>query len=170
MKKRNICGIFATVFAIATVISLASCSQDDEYYYDSEMFTRADGMMTRDEGGPEIGGGNYQNPYEPCIIGNLNIPFFLKRNLRNNDGEMVIDSVVINTTVSFYVQLDTTGYFRSNWSCVGIDWANTHSCEPDAALTGISCLSKGKVKLYFQYYYDMYSASTDTVITINVRD
>ena len=62
MKKRNICGIFATVFAITTVISLASCSQDDEYYYDSEMFTRADGMMTRDEGGPEIGGGNYQNP------------------------------------------------------------------------------------------------------------
>ena len=53
MKKRNICGIFATVFAIATVISLASCSQDDEYYYDSEMFTRSEEMMTR---GGEQGG------------------------------------------------------------------------------------------------------------------
>ena len=53
MKKRNICGIFATVFAIATVITLASCSQDDEYYYDSEMFTRSEEMMTRggDQGG-----------------------------------------------------------------------------------------------------------------------
>ena len=50
MKKRNICGIFATVFAIATVISLASCSQDDEYYYDSEMFTRAEGMVLDGEG------------------------------------------------------------------------------------------------------------------------
>ena len=30
MKTKNFCGIFATVFAIATVITLASCSQDDE--------------------------------------------------------------------------------------------------------------------------------------------
>ena len=49
MKTKKFCGIFTAAFAIATVITLASCNQDDEYYYDSEMFTRADGMMTRDE-------------------------------------------------------------------------------------------------------------------------
>ena len=53
MKTKNFCGIFATVFAIATVITLTSCSQDDEYYYDSEMFTRSEEMMTR---GGEQGG------------------------------------------------------------------------------------------------------------------
>lgn len=46
MKKTNFCGIFATVFVVATVITLASCSQDDEYYEDG-LFTRADEMMTR---------------------------------------------------------------------------------------------------------------------------
>ena len=46
MKRRNLSGIFATVFAVATVITLASCSQDDEYYEDG-LFTRADEMMTR---------------------------------------------------------------------------------------------------------------------------
>ena len=46
MKKTNFCAIFATMFAVATVIMLASCSQDDEYYEDG-LFTRADEMMTR---------------------------------------------------------------------------------------------------------------------------
>ena len=41
MKKPNFCGIFATVFVAATVIMLASCSQDDEYYEDG-LFTRAE--------------------------------------------------------------------------------------------------------------------------------
>ena len=40
MKKTNFCGIFATVFVVATVIMLASCSQDDEFYEDG-LFTRA---------------------------------------------------------------------------------------------------------------------------------
>ena len=46
MKKTNFCAIFATMFVAATVIMLASCSQDDEYYEDG-LFTRADEMMTR---------------------------------------------------------------------------------------------------------------------------
>ena len=41
MKKPNFCGIFATVFVVATVITLASCSQDDEFYEDG-LFTRAE--------------------------------------------------------------------------------------------------------------------------------
>ena len=51
MKKPTLCGIFATVFVVATVITLASCSQDDEYYEDG-LFTRADEMMTRAENMP----------------------------------------------------------------------------------------------------------------------
>ena len=46
MKKTNFFAIFATVFVAATVIMLASCSQDDEYHEDG-LFTRADEMMTR---------------------------------------------------------------------------------------------------------------------------
>lgn len=46
MKKPNFCAIFATMFVAATVIMLASCSQDDEFYEDG-LFTRADEMMTR---------------------------------------------------------------------------------------------------------------------------
>ena len=46
MKKTNFFAIFATMFVAATVIMLASCSQDDEYYEDG-LFTRADEMMTR---------------------------------------------------------------------------------------------------------------------------
>ncbi len=49
MKKPNFCAIFATMFVAATVIMLASCSQDDEFYEDG-LFTRADGIMPR---GPE---------------------------------------------------------------------------------------------------------------------
>ena len=46
MKKTNFFAIFATVFVAATVIMLASCSQDDEFYEEG-LFTRADEMMTR---------------------------------------------------------------------------------------------------------------------------
>lgn len=55
MKKFYFSGIFAAAFVATAAFMLASCSQDDEYYYDSEMFTRADGMMTRSGGDP---GGN----------------------------------------------------------------------------------------------------------------
>ena len=40
------------MFVVATVITLASCSQDDEYYEDG-LFTRADEMMTRSGGNRE---------------------------------------------------------------------------------------------------------------------
>ena len=48
MKKRNLSGIFATALIAVTIFTLASCSQDDEYYEDG-LFTRADEMMTRSE-------------------------------------------------------------------------------------------------------------------------
>lgn len=49
MKFKNFCGIFATVFVTTTIILLASCSQDDDYY-ESDMYTLAE-MGTRSGGG-----------------------------------------------------------------------------------------------------------------------
>ena len=162
MKRKNFSGIFSAVFVVATVITLASCSQDDEYYEDG-LFTRAERTIDDLEG-------YTPNPYAPCIIGYIDIPFLLKENIVNSQGYLVLDSLVIDSTVSFYVQLDTAGYYRSNWTAVGIDWANTRPEDPDAALRSIACLGKGRVELSFTYNYDIYMARTDTVITINVRD
>ena len=66
MKTTNFCAIFATVFVAATVIMLASCSQDDEYYEDG-LFTRADEMMTR---AGEPGGYTPTPPTPPPYFGN----------------------------------------------------------------------------------------------------
>ena len=56
MKFTNFCGIFATVFVTTTIVLLASCSQDDDYY-ESDMYTLAE-MGTRSGGGDPGGGGN----------------------------------------------------------------------------------------------------------------
>ena len=69
MKRTSFCGIFATVFAAVTVFTLASCSQDDEYYEDG-LFTRADGMMTGIGGDPG-GSGNQPQP-RPILYYYLN--------------------------------------------------------------------------------------------------
>lgn len=52
--KTNFCGIFATTFMVATAITIASCSQDDDDY-NSNMYTLAEKMETRSGGDP--GGG-----------------------------------------------------------------------------------------------------------------
>lgn len=46
MKFTNFCGIFATLFVTTTVVFLVSCSQDDDAYDNSEMYTLAE-MGTR---------------------------------------------------------------------------------------------------------------------------
>ena len=53
-KKFDFCGIFATMFVAATIFTVSSCSQDDDYY-ESDMYTMAEPLETRAvEGG---GGG-----------------------------------------------------------------------------------------------------------------
>lgn len=68
--KTNFCGIFATVFMVATAITIASCSQDDDY--DSNMYTLAEKMDTRSGGDP--GGGETPTPQpisgNPVCAGN----------------------------------------------------------------------------------------------------
>ena len=64
IKIKNFCGIFATLFVTTTMVLLASCSQDDDYY-DSDMYTLAE-MGTRLGGEPEIyDNGIEQNTYIP---------------------------------------------------------------------------------------------------------
>jgi len=63
MTKTSFCGIFATLFVTTTMVLLASCSQDDDYY-ESDMYTLAE-MGTRisdpTEGGGNPGGGGDNN-------------------------------------------------------------------------------------------------------------
>lgn len=51
-KIANFCGVFATLFVTTTIVFLASCSQDDDYYENSEMYTLAE-MGTRLGAGDE---------------------------------------------------------------------------------------------------------------------
>ena len=48
MKKifSTLCGICATAFIASTIITVSSCSQDDDYY-ESDMYTMAEPLETR---------------------------------------------------------------------------------------------------------------------------
>ena len=63
-KIKNYCGIFATLFVTTTMLTITSCSQDDDYY-DSDMYTLAE-MGTRLGGGDPGSGG-------PAPV-NINVP------------------------------------------------------------------------------------------------
>jgi|GEM_PF-6169271 len=77
MKRISFCGIFATLFVTTTMVLLASCSQDDDYY-ESDMYTLAE-MGTR-LGDPEPGGGEAPVVYSSYNLvadaGEHWIPFF----------------------------------------------------------------------------------------------
>lgn len=56
MRKRiAFCGILTTIFIISTAITIISCSQDDDCY-NSDMYTLAEQMETRNGGDPNNGG------------------------------------------------------------------------------------------------------------------
>ena len=63
-KNFNLCGIFATMFVAATIFTVSSCSQDDDYY-ESDMYTMAEPSETRaaEPGGGEL---NPENPKLDC--------------------------------------------------------------------------------------------------------
>ena len=65
MTKTSFCGIFATLFVTTTIVLLASCSQDDDYY-ESDMYTLAE-MGTRLGGSGDPGSGG------PAPV-NINVP------------------------------------------------------------------------------------------------
>jgi len=50
-KKLSSCGIFATAFFATAMLTIVSCSKDDEYY-DSDMYTLAEVPTTRSIGSP----------------------------------------------------------------------------------------------------------------------
>ena len=84
-NSKYFCGIFATLFVTTTMVLLASCSQDDDYYDNSEMYTLAEEMGTRSGG----------NGGDPGYVGDGNdIPFlsnecgvwcilYIKKNVTN---------------------------------------------------------------------------------------
>ena len=72
IKISNFCGIFSTLFVTTTIILLASCSQDDDYY-DSDMYTLAETgtrLAEGGEGGDPGGGGTYVYPTSEEILSN----------------------------------------------------------------------------------------------------
>lgn len=96
MRKFSFCGIFATLFVTTTIILLASCSQDDDYY-ESDMYTLAE-METR-LGDPEQGGG---------IVIPLSEGFFTEEiqwKKTHPDG-VVTDSVAVTCKVKLRVVYD----------------------------------------------------------------
>ena len=96
MKKTNLSGIFAAVFAVATVITLASCSQDDEYYEDG-LFTRADEMMTR---------GGEQGGYTPTPTPVPSDTTYTSYTFRfETDNQMIQDSLPTTFDVNIDVML-----------------------------------------------------------------
>ena len=96
MKKTNFCAIFATMFVAATVIMLASCSQDDEYYEDG-LFTRADEMMTR---------GGEQGGYTPTPTPVPSDTTYTSYTFRfETDNQMIQDSLPTTFDVNIDVML-----------------------------------------------------------------
>ena len=117
MKKTNFCGIFATVFVAATVITLASCSQDDEFYEEG-LFTRADEMMTRSGGEP----GGYTPTEKSRYVFENDIPFTF-----TGEGES------INTNVSFKIEVENKDLARGTTELLG--------CS-DESLQDLKCRSR----------------------------
>ena len=72
-KKFNFCGIFSTMFVAATIFSVSSCSQDDDYY-ESDMYTMAEPLETR---AAEPGEGNHTYT-RVADMGEILVPFTSK--------------------------------------------------------------------------------------------
>ena len=115
MKRTNLSGIFAAVFVAATVITLASCSQDDEYYEDG-LFTRADEMMTRSGGDPGEGGEiSYFN--RVYSVGEKQLHFFRKGStveLRSTRVEIFVFANETLTSFGVNGVVKDSGYILSS--------------------------------------------------------
>ena len=75
MKKifSTLCGICATAFIASTIITVSSCSQDDDYY-ESDMYTMAEPLETR---AAEPGEGNHTYT-RVADMGEILVPFTSK--------------------------------------------------------------------------------------------
>jgi len=95
MRKFSFCGLFATVFVTTTIILLASCSQDDDYY-ESDMYTLAE-METR-SGGGDPGGEWYEITAgaDICDVIVPHLPFNLRYSLTWGPGQL--SSVTANVS------------------------------------------------------------------------
>lgn len=108
MKSKNFCGIFATLFVTTTIILLTSCSQDDDYYENSEMYTLAE-MGTRSGGGDPGGQPDPVITYVPedSLIEDHEFYFF-PNNVFNSLGFQNNPFVAIDPSLygGLYVEVD----------------------------------------------------------------
>ncbi|MDO5483228.1 MAG: hypothetical protein Q4F47_09375 [Bacteroidaceae bacterium] len=166
MKTKKFCGIFTAAFAIATVITLASCSQDDEYYEDG-LFTRADEMMTRTEGNP----GNDSNVRHYVIekgegnsyltIGGSAVYLMYTFNFKWNGGPLggvdatmsLVDSVNNSSVQCYYSNPDSLEYV-DKYEIVSIVWdGNQVRCHDNFFRKAVQVKYKEKVIRNQRYMY-----------------
>jgi hypothetical protein len=116
VKFTNFCGIFATTFMVATAITIASCSQDDDDY-NSNMYTLAEKMETRSGGDP--GGGYTPLPNDtievtyPFSTSTLNgeITTYISMLLYRKSGKLVAEIISYTNPFGDFVVIDDEGMF-----------------------------------------------------------
>ena len=159
-NSKYFCGIFATVFVTTTMVLLASCSQDDDYY-ESDMYTLA-------EMGTRLGGGDPGGGYDP----NPPIPYF------GNPVQAGAD------TINFELAADCPMEAYINWSrgytgmtapvsrisvlisFYPILWENNDTCRAVYYITSSTAEWFGfnnDMKIKIKY-------SKDSIVNINNRD
>ena len=166
MKRRNLSGIFATALIAVTIFTLASCSQDDEYYEDG-LFTRAAEMMTRSEGNPgndsnvrhyviEKGEGNSE-----LTIGGSAVCLTYTFNFKWNGGPLggvdatmsLVDSVNNSSVQCYYSNPDSLEYV-DKYEFVSIVWdGNLVSCHDNFFRKAVKVKYKEKVIKNQRYMY-----------------
>ena len=99
-NSKYFCGIFATVFVTTTMALLASCSQDDDYYDNSEMYTLAEEMGTRSGGNggdPGYVGDGNDIPFLSNECGVWCILYIKKENQKYSSYSALVDSATSPT-------------------------------------------------------------------------
>lgn len=144
VKFTNFCGIFATVFMVATAITIASCSQDDDY--DSNMYTLAEEMDTRSGGDP---GGPDTTQIHPDTVGTIHED-------GSGDCEYTIcvrkgASILVNVSWGPYVMHDRKTNVQLTEQIVDEEHYVFRNVTNEHAWYGNSVQIKVKYKLYSKY-------------------
>ncbi|MDY6257905.1 MAG: hypothetical protein SPL58_08070 [Bacteroidaceae bacterium] len=131
MTKTSFCGIFATLFLTTTMVLLASCSQDDDYY-ESDMYTLAE-MGTRLGGGGDPGNGEAPTPKPP-----KEYPYSVRKNnqtievnnVTTSNANFDLDFVVDSAFTTLRCEVKPYGNFYFVTTIPRIVWdGNTVCCD-----------------------------------------
>lgn len=163
MRKFSFCGIFATLFVTTTIILLASCSQDDDYY-ESDMYTLAE-METR-LGDPEQGGGNgYDqefpitrsigwkiNKNDSIAIISCPVNLILRYDHFNNGGSVVYNGHANESIINVVVRGGNCYKVRDKLSyrvTLSADYIDQHDSSPNDTIA-VEAYIDGSINMYLK--------------------